>query len=547
MTAAGGHHHHHHPHLRNPREGRVTPFLVKAAAIACLGGILFGYDLGVISGALPSLTRSLDLTNGQAETVVSFLYLGSIVGSVVGGIACDRFGRRTAILFTDALFLLGSIVLASANGYGSVLFGRVTVGIAVGVSALADVSYLTEIAPDNHRGALVSCNEASISVGFLLAYVCSYGITVSVENDDGWRIMFGMSGLIAVLQWCCMLGLPESPVWLDDQGREAEAKRAMRLIHGPDVAEIAAELELTMGGDGDAGGDGQAADRKPDSESRAPVPHEHSPISHYWRQFVIAAFLAVSQQFCGHINILNFAPEIFSQVFYGAPPREGDSILLATNVILGGVKLVITLLVIWEVDTLGRRFLLLGGTSLIAISLVFLVAAFSGEVESTAFGPSQKALALLGCTGIVAGYAMSYGPLTWLLTSEMFPAHVRGRTIGAATVLTHASAMLISYTFLTGQEWYGPAAPFEAYLAFGILSLVFAFLAVPDTGSAEAGGDGEDVDEALDDMWFWRRVCRCGKYRSDDGKGKPQGVERTESGFADAEEELPTPSLPPLA
>ena len=451
----------------------------------------------------------------KAETVVAVLYIGSVIGSIVGGYMCDRFGRRTCILWTDTAFLLGAIVLASAPNYGTILLGRFLVGISVGVSALADVSYLAEISPEDRRGALVSCNEASVSVGFLLAYIFSYVITVTIEYEEGWRIMFACSGLIALTQWFFMLGLPESPVWLDDQGREAEAAEALKVIHRGCYDSAWQESGHGKGEDIEVLAVQPKEEEKPAfllNEDGPPHPHEHQPLLHYWRQFVIVIVLAISQQLCGQINILNFAPEIFSEVFYGSTAvTDGDStMLLGTNIILGVVKFFITSLVIWEVDMVGRRFLLLGGMSIITLSLLCLVAAFSSETgEEGQFSQVQKALSLMGTTGVVAGYAMSYGPLTWLITSEMFPSNIRGRTIGFMTVLTYAFAAVISYTFLTGQEILGPAGPFVMYLMFSLCSLAFGYLAIPNTANVEVGGDGEEVDNLLNQTWIWRQQwCR---------------------------------------
>lgn len=315
----------------------ITPFIRKCTAAACLGGVLFGYDLGVISGALPSLTSSLQLTDSQSETVVAFLFIGSVIGSFIGGYICDKIGRKTSILVCDGIFLVGSIVLALAPSYGMILFGRIVVGIAVAVSAIADVSYLTEIAPEHHRGALVSCNEASISLGFLLAYVASYVVTVSISYDQGWRIMFGLAGLIALLQFVLMAGLPESPIWLEEKGKMSEAMEALARIRAgggaeavrnediggedssSDVADPVNKAVIGTGGDefGPLPTDENDEEQENDDTeevivSKSKVTREPSTstgtrlsLAHYWRHMAIASFLAVSQQICGHINILN--------------------------------------------------------------------------------------------------------------------------------------------------------------------------------------------------------------------------------------------------
>ena len=196
------------------RSRRPSAFVLQITAVASLGGILFGYDLGVISGALPQLMATFDLTRAQQEICVSILYLGGGIGAALGGSLCDSFGRKRAILLTDAVFALGALILFCAPNFETVVVGRVVVGFAVAVSGIADVSYLHEIAPVQFRGAIVSVNEACISLGFLLAF--GMGGALSGEGvKDGWRIMFGASGVIALVQFGGMLPLPEVRfVWI---------------------------------------------------------------------------------------------------------------------------------------------------------------------------------------------------------------------------------------------------------------------------------------------------------------------------------------------
>ena len=525
----------------------VTLFIRRCTAVACLSGILFGYDLGVISGALPSLSASLQLTDSQAETVVAFLFIGSALGAFIGGDITDRIGRKRSILVCDGVFLIGSLVLGLAPTYGVVLFGRIVIGIAVAIAAIADVSYLTEISPEHHRGALVSCNEASISLGFLISYVASYLIVVSFSYDAGWRIMFGLSGIIALVQFALMRNLPESPCWLAENGRAEEANAVFALIRAggdggirdapiddsaSDFADPVHDAVIGVGGDefgplptneegrGQEGtGGNREVSLKPIALSRA-----HSgrgtklSLSVYWRHVTIALFLACSQQFCGHINILNFAPLIFAEVFGSAT----SSSLLATTVILGVLKFLLTTFVILEVDKIGRRFLLLSGIAIITISLLLITAAYTPTQEESEFTHAQRVLAVVGCSGVVAGYALSYAPLTWLITSEIFPSSIRGRALGMTTITTNAAAALISYTFLSGQDIFGAAAPFATYFVFSVGSLVFACIAIPDTGDVVAGGDGKDVDDIIDSMPLWKIACcrgsLCARKRRGGGK-----------------------------
>ena len=208
-------------------------FVIKITAIASLGGCLFGYDLGAISGALPQLTSYFQLEDSQQEWIVSILYLGGGLGAAVGGTLCDQLGRKTSILGTDIVFMIGATWLYFANSYEHVLWGRFVVGIAIAVSGIADVSYLHEIAPKEWRGAIVSANEACISLGFLLAYVAGYAYS-GRDSDEEWRIIFGWAGVVALIQFIGMYKMPESPLWLSDQGRIEEARLAWLQINSGD-------------------------------------------------------------------------------------------------------------------------------------------------------------------------------------------------------------------------------------------------------------------------------------------------------------------------
>ena len=543
-----------------PSESHITPFVLKAVSIASLGGILFGYDMGVISGALPQITDSFGLTNSQSEMVVSFLYLGGGIGATVGGTLCDTMGRRTAILVTDVVFIVGAAMLYWAWSLRTILIGRMVVGFGVAVSGLADVAYIHEISPSDWRGSVVSVNEACISLGFLLAYLAGYFID-QIYPEEGWRSMFGLGAVVAFVQFLGMLGMPESPQWLRQRGKIEEAVIAQAKINGgqgrcssadyTEVDESNYHIHIP-------GASSECA-RHPSEEKSSSCSSLHQPIqtsevarpnyatsslvqaqtsnrSHgvfaiskssidsqrsqnvtgfsslmalvrtsihlacselsiYSRQASIAVFLSLSQQFCGNTNVLNYAPEIFQQI--GLTSHKS---ILGATLILGLIKFSVTCLVIWKIERLGRRFLLLLGMSTISLSLAMLCFAFRGSGGDYLMSTTSQYMALFGSFGVTFGYSASFGPLTWLLTSEMFPTSVRGRALGASTVITYLGACVVSYTFLSVQEMFGPAAPFAIYCVITLASLVFAALAIPDTG----GRSPEQIEAKILNMWLWR-------------------------------------------
>ena len=365
----------------------MKTFYIQAIFAASIGGILYGYDMGVISGALPSLGVYFQMTSTQEEWVVSALYFGGGFGAATGGFLCDLFGRKRSILLTDLVFGIGSFVLYSAQTVSTVMTGRVVVGWAVAVSAIADVAYLHEISSawegegtiinnsepqiqngDNHvatnelrrrnsqksspsgRGSVVSINEACISLGFLMAYGVAYSVGAS-DNSEEWRPMFAFGGVLAIVQFLGMLIMPESPIWLHSQGRISEANNSMNKIRGTSLQPSPSFVEVEM----------HTTTPPPTSQTPAFDPSEFrlsgtsdnasnyavSVIIHlrnipynikqiykriakkmfipYKRQCIVSIFLASAQQFCGHPSVLNYSAGIFSILNGIAPDGNIDN------------------------------------------------------------------------------------------------------------------------------------------------------------------------------------------------------------------------------
>lgn len=269
--------------------------LIKATIYASISGLLFGYQLGITSGALHSLQSSLALNSSQTESVTSFFFLGLMIASPFGGEACDRFGRRKSILYTDGVFGFASLILLFAPGINIILVGRFISGCASGIALVSAVGYLTEVAGGDHehRGALVSTVEASVSLGFLLAYLTSYLVLKFIRMEESWRLLFGLgAGLLSFIQWLGMRRIPESPKWLDQMGFHEKAEEALRWFG---VQNSNGRKEMN----------GRTSTHRHD-EYRGSNNYFFSlesciSITQYWRQIVIIAFLAMAEQFCGHM------------------------------------------------------------------------------------------------------------------------------------------------------------------------------------------------------------------------------------------------------
>eukprot|EP00903_Cladosiphon_okamuranus_P016879 g15562.t2 len=390
--------------------GRSKKFAVKAAIIASIGGLLFGYDVGVVEGALPQLTHEMNLTLGQQDMVVATMVAGALFGSVVAGYLTDRLGRWLTIVLTDLTFIAGGIALFAAQNPGSVLVGRFIVGIAVSVSAVADVSYLAEVAPEAFRGGMVSCNELAISIGMLAAFQAGHALR---NVHGGWRVMFGFSSVLAVLQLGLMLALmPRSPRWLMTQKRREEAQSILLKIRN-NQGDVDAEIRQIEQSDRDAQG-------------------SLRELLTQWRlSLLVTTTLAVFQQLTGQTNVLNFTAEIFR--------ASGFAAIAAPAVWLGSIKVIFTIIAIAYVDKLGRRPFLLVGASGSTASLWLLSIGFLAEMPDVSF---------LACCSLVAFYSISFGPVTWLITAEMFPAGVRGKALGIGQIGSFAGNLIASGFFL---------------------------------------------------------------------------------------------------
>ena len=362
--------------------------------------------------------------------------------------------------------------------------------------------------------------------------------------------VFGLSGVLALIQLYGMRSLPESPSWLQERGRFQEAEDAWRRINSERsftelvwVEDETRELSSSERGVGSSyrsiGRDSSVAIHTTDDDEKLAVPRQVSPsirptapglvgilpqyfsqvctllkqfllfaqttMTDYRKQAYIALFLSVTQQFCGQTNVLSYAPLIFASA---AKSEDAGVFVGGATLLIGLVKFLVTVLVIWRIEQIGRRILLLVGMGTIAIGLFLLLVAFRGlDVEDAQDGEIENqsngfVLALPGVLLVVSGYSMSFGPLTWLLTSELFPTDIRGRALGASTIVTYAAAAVVTSTFLTAQEAFGASMVFGGYLLVTCLGVVFAFSAISETkGRTEA-----EIDDDLSIMLWWRQT-----------------------------------------
>jgi sugar porter (SP) family MFS transporter len=442
-------------------EAANTGFVLAAAAFAALGGLLFGYDTGVISGAVLFITKQFGLSAFSEELVVSMVLVGAAVGALSGGKLADRFGRRYMLLVTSVIFIVGALVCALCTSLGMLLIGRVIVGLGIGVSSTAVPVYISEISPPKARGWQVSLFQLAITVGIVAAYLVDYALAAS----EGWRWMLGLAVVPGLILGLGMLAMPETPKWLLKQGRTIDARRVLTRIRGTyDIDSELNHVEATMS--------------QPDENGRfsdllAPAVRP---------ALTVGVGLAIFQQITGINTVIYYAPTIIQAA--GIPSASGA--ILAT-VGIGLVNVVMTIVAMWFIDRMGRRPLLLIGTAGMIISLGVLAAMFAAH-------QGMAWLAVLCLMAYVASFAISLGPIFWLLISEIYPLNVRGLAEGAAAGANWAANLLVSLTFLTFLNALGPSKTFSLYSVLAIASFVFSYYLVPET----RGRTLEDIEQ------FWR-------------------------------------------
>jgi sugar porter (SP) family MFS transporter len=424
--------------------------VLAGAAITALGGLLFGYDTGVISGALLFIGKDFHgLTSFDKELLTSILLLGALIGALAAGRIADRVGRRPTVLGTAALFVAGVMLAAFSPDYGVLIAARVIIGIAVGSASMVVPLYIGETVPPRMRGALVSFNQLAITSGILASYLMDYGLA-STQN---WRLMFALAAIPAALMFIGMLVQRESPHWLIAQGREDEARTVLRRVR--EDADIESEI----------------AEVRELSTTRTGLRAVFHPAVR--NVLTIGVLLAVFQQITGINTIIYYAPTLLSSAGFG------NSAALLANVVNGAVNVLMTIVAIRLLDRVGRRPLLLGGTAGMALAMIVVATTF-------AIGASQLhgAIAYLAIAGLLlytGSFAVGLGPVFWLLISEIYPVKIRGQAMSVATMANWGANFVVTISFLTLLSALGNAGTFFLFAGLSIIALAYFHRMVPET------------------------------------------------------------------
>jgi MFS transporter, SP family, galactose:H+ symporter len=429
-----------------PKPG-AAGFVQLTAAIAALAGLLFGFDTGVISGAILFIKDAFQLRPFSQELLVGAALIGAVIGCGLSGRATDLIGRKATILITACIFIVGSILGAVAPNVGVLISGRIAIGVAIGVASYAAPLYIGEIAPSKLRGALVTLNQLGITVGILLAYV----VDAILAPHQAWRWMLAFGVFPAIALETGVVFLPETPRWLLLWGKKDEAASTLRRIRAtPDVQ---AEIDDIM--EHAETGCGKIADLL-------------SPFS--IRVILLGAGLAVIQQVTGINTVIYYAPTIFQAAGF----HSNEASIIATAGV-GLVNVLMTIVSIPLVDRVGRRPLLLTSLSGMLAALVCL---------SIGFAVGGSLLKWIGAFSLVlyiASFAVGLGPVFWLLISEIYPLRIRGQAASIAAMANWLSNFLVSLTFLSLLDILGNEVTFLLYAALSAAGFWYCFSLVPET------------------------------------------------------------------
>ncbi len=430
------------------QEGNNT-FVYFIAIISGISGMLFGFDTGVISGAILFIKTQYNLSSFLTGFIVSAVLIGAVIGALIGGYLADRFGRKKVIIFASIIFIFGAIFTAVAPTIIVLSIGRIIVGIAIGIASFTAPLFISEDAPPKIRGALVSFNQLAITIGIVISYLVDYAFS----PIQGWRYMFGLAAIPGIALLIGMLFLPESPRWLIDHGDIEDGRKVLQRVRNKtnvedEVNGIQTSLEKEKGGISEL------------------LNSKNKPA------LIIGVALAIFQQVTGINTVIYYAPTIFQYAGF-----ESSSAAIFATVGVGLVNVGMTAVALKLLDKVGRRPLLLLGLAGMSATLILLGIAFFLPSLISVIGPLAATFLML----YIAFFAIGLGPVFWLLISEIYPLKIRGTAMSIVTEANWGSNLIISLTFLLLIGSIGKSGTFWLFAGIGLLGFLFTFYYVPET------------------------------------------------------------------
>jgi len=439
-------------------------YAIRVALTVALGGFLMGFDASVISGVVTFIEPEFHLSKIELGWSVASLTLTATLAMMVSGPLSDRLGRRPVLKIAAVLFAISAVASAVAPSFITLVAARMLGGFGVGAALIIAPMYIAEIAPAAMRGRMVSFNQLNIVVGISAAFFTNYLILRLGQSglawaealrlgEWSWRWMLGVEALPAVFYFLALFAVPESPRWLLMNGREQDARRVLEKV----TDSVQAEADI---------GAVKASLQAEQSTERAALRDLFRPAMR--RVLVIGVLVAILQQITGINSVFFYAPMIFEQSGIGTDASFMQAVLV------GLVNLVFTVLAILFIDRLGRRPLLGAGLAGIAVCMLLLSYGFA----SADINPK---IILVGILGFVASFAMSLGPVMWVLFSELFPNRVRGLAISFVGLINSAFSFLVQLVFPWELENFGNSVTFLIYGLFAIVGLIVVMRLLPET------------------------------------------------------------------
>lgn len=453
-------------HLEQPErihKAQINAYVLLIAGVAALGGILFGFDTGVISGAILYIAPEFHLSAWQNGMVVSAVLFGAVLGSALSGRFSDWFGRRNVLLVTALIFIVGTVASSWAHNMWILMISRAVIGVAIGIASFVSPLYISEISPPHFRGALVSLNQLAITLGIVVSYV----IDRTFATTGNWRVMLGAGVIPALCLLFGLLFLPKSPRWMVLSGFSDRARHTLERIRGTSAVDD--ELYAIK-----------------ESLEKATHSTWRDLLATWVRPSVkIALVLAFLQQCTGINTIIYYAPTIFKLAGF-----HSNNVAILATVGVGVANVFFTLVGLPLVDRWGRRPLLFIGLAGMAISLLMLSAGFHWQHASGHWLPYVCLMAMII---YIASFAVSLGMVMWVVITEVFPLHIRGLGTSIGVSISWVFNMVVALTFLTLIKHFGASGTFLLYALAAIVGMFFVLYMVPETKDCTL----EEIEENL--------------------------------------------------
>ncbi|MEM8619302.1 MAG: sugar porter family MFS transporter [Actinomycetota bacterium] len=453
------------PHIA----GRWAFWPALVGAVSITAGVAFGYDQGVIGGALSFMADDFGFGNFIEGLITSWVTMGALFGALAGGALADRFSRKRALIFAAYLFMIGAIVQAFAPTVLILIVGRFVIGFGVGVASVAAPMFVAESAAPEIRGRLVSGYQLAITIGILAAQVADY-----VLSDEGqWRLMVGLAAIPGLLLLLVMTPAVHSPRWLVSVGRVDDARDAVSKYRGPkvDADALVAEIEENLADEPESNwGDLLVGGAR--------------------RALIVAVGLALFQQITGINSIIYYSNQILADAGFNTASSQAGASLVS----VGCVNVAATFIAFAFVDRLGRRPLLMAGMAGMLLGLVGLSITFLFEAQPDNTNTIVGSLSVIWMVVYIASFAFSLGPVVWTIISEVFPNHIRAKGMSLATAVNWGSAFLLTLVFPDLSAWLGNSATFAIMAVLTFIAMAWTWANVPET----KGRSLEDIAEMFE-------------------------------------------------